>query len=48
MRALILRVLRKTLSILAMMAVVGYLIVCLSLYLNQERIIFYPTVLYFS
>ncbi|MEI7644485.1 MAG: alpha/beta fold hydrolase [Chloroflexales bacterium] len=45
MRALILRVLRKTLSILAMMAVVGYLIVCLSLYLNQERIIFYPTVL---
>jgi uncharacterized protein len=45
MRLLLLRVLRKTLHILTLGIVAGYLIACLFLYLNQEQMLFHPTVL---
>jgi hypothetical protein len=45
MRLLLLRVLRKTLRILTLGTVAGYLIACLFLYLNQEQMLFHPTVL---
>jgi len=45
MRLLLLRVLRKTLRILTLGSVGGYLGVCLYLYLNQEQMLFHPTVL---
>jgi len=38
-------VLRKTLRILTLGIVAGYLIACLWLYLNQEQMLFHPTVL---
>jgi uncharacterized protein len=45
MRLLLLHVLRKTLQILTLGIVGGYLIACLLLYLNQEQMLFHPTVL---
>jgi pimeloyl-ACP methyl ester carboxylesterase len=45
MRLLLLRVLRTTLRIFTLGIVGGYLIACLFLYLNQEQMLFHPTVL---
>jgi uncharacterized protein len=45
MRLFLFLVLRKTLRILTIGVLGGYLIACLTLYLNQERLLFHPTVL---
>src|SRR3954453_8262893 len=45
MRLLLLRVLRKTLRILMLGIFSGYLISCVILYMNQEQMLFHPTVL---
>jgi uncharacterized protein len=45
MQLLLLRLLPKTLRILSIGLLAGYLIACLILYLNQEHLLFHPTVL---
>ena len=45
MRLLLVRVLRTTLRILTLGIIGGYLTACLWLYLNQEQMLFHPTVL---
>lgn len=45
MRVLLLRVMRKTLCILILGLLSGYLIACALLYVRQEQLLFHPTVL---